>query len=87
MALGASRFAVVKVVLLEGVRPIGWGVLVGALAGGLLTRSMESLLVDVRASYVSLAVAALVLVCSTLAGMVAVARLTRVNPQDVLRAE
>ena len=89
MALGASRTAVLKLVLKQGVALVAVGLILG-LAGALAaTRSLSALLFGVRltnpASYI--AVAALMLCVGLLASYFPARRATQVDPMVALRDE
>jgi predicted permease len=89
MALGASRTAVLTLVLKQGVALVGVGLILG-LAGALAaTRSLSALLFGVRltnpASYIG--VAALMLCVGLLASYFPARRATQVDPMVALRDE
>lgn len=89
MALGARRANVSRMVLRQGLRPTGAGVIVGlalAVYGGGL---MEALLYDVRPNdpLVLSGVVVLVLLVATSATVIPARRATRVDPTEALRAE
>ncbi len=89
MALGANRADVVETVLLDGLRPVLFGVLLG-LGGALaLSRIFSSLLFNVTATDPSIfLLAALVLtVVATAACLGPARRATQVDPMIALRAE
>ena len=89
MALGARRQDVVRLVLMQGVRPALVGVGVGAVAALLLTRLMDSLLYGIRATdaptYAGVAI--LLLAVEMVATYIPARRAASVNPMEALRAE
>ena len=89
MALGATGTRVVETVLLDGLRPVLFGVLTG-LAGALaLSRILASLLFNVAATDPAtfLASAALLTAVATAACLGPARRATRVDPMIALRSE
>jgi predicted permease len=89
MALGASAGQVRRMVLANGLRPVGWGLLLGLAAALVLTRFLESLLFGVPATDPAtyLAVAAGLGVVGVAASLVPAWSATRVDPMESLRAE
>jgi putative ABC transport system permease protein len=89
VAMGASRGDVLRMVMGQGLRLAGAGLLVGLLASLALTRLLSSLLFGVSPYDVpTLSIVVLVLLATALlASFVPAFRATRVNPLDALRYE
>ena len=89
MALGASRENVLRLVIGQGARLAGLGILVGLVGAALITRVIESLLYNVSAlDVVSFASTALFLALVALAASYLPARrATAVDPLEALRSE
>jgi len=89
MALGASAGRVVRLVLGQSTLLALWGVLIGLVAGVLLTRLMASLLYGVGAfdPWTLLGVSALMMAVALLASALPAWRATRVDPSQALRSE
>lgn len=89
MALGAQTSQVSRLVLLEGMRPVVAGLVVGIAGALALSRLLEALLFEVRPSNpIVLASVALVLgAAATVACLVPARRATRVDPAIALRYE
>lgn len=89
MALGARRQDVVRLVLMQGVRPALVGVAVGAVGAVLLTRLMASLLYGIRATdpLTYAGVAILLLAVELVATYIPARRAASVNPMEALRTE
>jgi putative ABC transport system permease protein len=89
MALGATQSEVFRLVAGDGLRVTALGVLLGALGALVATRSLTSLLFDVRPqdplTFVGTAV--VLLVVSALASFVPARRATQVDPIVALRSE
>ncbi|MGH9476153.1 MAG: ABC transporter permease [Terriglobales bacterium] len=89
LALGADAGALLRLVLSQGLRLAGWGILAGVILAALLTRSMTALLYGMSpadpVSYI--AAAALLLVVTALASLVPALRAARVDPLRALRQE
>jgi putative ABC transport system permease protein len=89
MALGAGRHAVLRMVLVQGMRLLGLGVVVGLAGALVLTRLMGDLLVGVTASDpLTFATIALLLVRIAVAACyIPVRRAMQVDPMIALRHE
>jgi predicted permease len=86
-ALGADRRSIVSLVLLQGLRTAGLGLVIGLAAAIVLTRYLESLLFGVQARdlAVFLAVTMLLLAVAVLACCVPARRATKIDPMEALR--
>jgi predicted permease len=89
LALGATRPAVVRLVIADGMRPAVAGVAIGLAAALAVTRYIESLLfgVDPRNPATFVLVAAVLSTVALLATLLPARRATRVEPIEALRAE
>jgi putative ABC transport system permease protein len=89
VALGASAHDVERLVVRQGMTPVGIGVLVGLIAALAATRVMQSLLYGVRPTDpITLASVTVVLaVIAFLASWIPARRATRVDPMVALRSE
>jgi ABC-type antimicrobial peptide transport system permease subunit len=89
LALGADRRRVRRMVLAEGVAVAGAGVVLGAGAALLASRTLGQLLYEVEPSDPStlLGTATLFLLIAAAACLVPAIRATRVDPVEVLKAE
>jgi ABC-type antimicrobial peptide transport system permease subunit len=89
MALGAQRFEIMRVMLLNGLRLTGVGVILGIFAGGLCAQLIRSLLFGVQAlDVVVYGVATLaVLMIAGAACTYPASRAARVDPLTALRCE
>ncbi len=88
MALGAERNAIVRMILSEGLRLVGSGILLGILASWALNRYISALLYGVRPDPLLFAATALVLLPAALLAMyIPVRRASRVDPMTALRYE
>jgi putative ABC transport system permease protein len=89
MALGAEISDVLRMVLLEGLRPTFIGVAIGTVAAVSLSRVLATLIYGVKATDVStyVAVAAILTGVSLVASIMPVYRATRVDPVRTLRDE
>jgi predicted permease len=86
-ALGADRRAILRLVLGQGLRTAGLGVLIGLAGAIALTRYLESLLFGVqsRDPTVFVVVTALLLSVAVLASYIPARRATRIDPMVALR--
>jgi putative ABC transport system permease protein len=89
MALGASNADVVRMVLVDGLKPILVGVLLGLAAALALSRVVSSLIYGVRATdpLTFAAVAILLLIVGIFATILPAYRATRIEPVRILREE
>jgi putative ABC transport system permease protein len=89
MALGADRFAVLRLVLRQSIATTMLGIVLGLAGAAAVTRSLESLLFGLgaldRATYGGVAV--LFVSVATLAAFIPARRATRIDPTTALRAE
>jgi putative ABC transport system permease protein len=89
LALGASRSDVLKLVLWQGLKLAGGGVLLGAVGAAALAQLMKALLFNVSASdpLTFVGVAVLLVAVAALACYVPARRATKVDPMIALRYE
>lgn len=89
LALGASRVRVVRMVLGDGLRLVMTGVVIGTLAAFALTRLLESLLYEVKATDpATFAIASLALMGAAIAACIVPARgASRLDPVETIRAD
>jgi putative ABC transport system permease protein len=89
MALGASSTQVVRLVLWQGFLPVAAGLIAGIAAAFLLTRTLSSLLFQVRPADLSsyVAVAVVLPAILILASYFPARRATRIDPLAALRSE
>jgi predicted permease len=89
IALGASSQDVLRLVLREGMRPVLAGIVVGIAGGLALTRTIQSLLFQVRPDdpLTLVSVVALLAAVSLLACWIPARKATRVDPLTALRYE
>jgi ABC-type antimicrobial peptide transport system permease subunit len=89
MALGASSRDVLRLVLSEGLRPVLAGIAVGIAGGLALTRTMQSLLFQVRPDdpLTLFSVVLLLAAVSLLACWLPARKATRIDPLTALRYE
>jgi predicted permease len=89
MALGARANDVVRMIVVQGLRPAGLGLVIGLAAALALGRTVESLVYGIRASDPATlaAVSALLLSIAALAAFVPARRAARVDPIVALRTE
>jgi putative ABC transport system permease protein len=87
MALGARAGDVVAMLLLQSLKPIATGVLLGVAGGFGLSRALNSMLWDMTSvdPVVLGGIAALMLAVALVAAWVPVHRVTRIDPQHALR--
>jgi len=89
LALGAQTTDVLRLVLTQGARLVGAGLIAGAIVAALSTRLFVSLMFGVSAldPIVYLAMAVLLAVIALAASYVPALRATRVDPIEALRSE
>jgi ABC-type antimicrobial peptide transport system permease subunit len=89
VALGAHRSNIIDLVVGDGLRVIGIGVLIGIGASLLLGRLIQSLLFGIDAQDISVHLLAsiVLVVVGSVACLVPAWRASRVNPVDALRAD
>jgi putative ABC transport system permease protein len=89
MALGADSFRVLRLAIYEGMQPVVLGAIIGVAGAFVATRSMESLLYDVKPSdpLTLSAVTSALLLVGLLANLVPALRASRLNPVTALRHE
>ena len=89
MALGAQRAAVLRMVLGEGARLAGAGLLIGVVAAIPATRAIASLLYGIRPTdpLTFLAVALVLLAVALAASFIPAHRATRIDPMQALRCD
>jgi putative ABC transport system permease protein len=89
MALGASRSAVLRMILTQGGKLAAAGVIIGLAASFVLTRSMEAMLFGVSASdpFTFIAVATLLTAVALAACYIPARRAMKVDPMVALRHE
>jgi ABC-type antimicrobial peptide transport system permease subunit len=89
MALGANRAAVLRLMLGQGMRAVGFGILAGVGGAVLLSRVLNASLFGISATdLTSYGVACLVLVATAgIAALIPARRASLVNPMEALRTE
>jgi putative ABC transport system permease protein len=87
MALGAQRSDVLKMTVMQGLKLVGIGLVIGMAAAFVLTRVMASLLFGISATdpVTFLTIALLLLAVAALASYIPALRATRVDPMVALR--
>jgi putative ABC transport system permease protein len=89
IALGAPRPQVVGLILLQGLRPALFGVVLGLFGAWAASRSLESLLFEVDRTdpFVYAGVAAVLLAVVLVACLIPAREASRVDPVEALRTE
>ncbi len=89
MALGAQRSDVLRMTVLQGLRLVGFGLIVGLAGALLLTRLMASLLFGISATdpVTFLGISIVLLAVALFASFIPALRATRVDPMVALRAQ
>ena len=89
MALGAQREQVLRLMLVDGLRPALYGLLVGLAAGAAAVRLIQSMLYETRPldPAILASVAATLLLVAALACIVPAWRASRIDPMQALRME
>jgi ABC-type antimicrobial peptide transport system permease subunit len=89
IALGASPMHVIGMVLRQGLRPAGAGILAGLAIEGAIVRVLQSLLFEVKPldAQVFSGVAVLPMTIAALACAIPARRATRIDPAAALRTE
>ena len=89
MALGAARLDVVRLIVVEGLKPTLAGLLIGLVGAAALGRVLSTLVFGVtpRDAATFAAVSGVVIVVSLLSCLLPAYRATRVDPLQALRAE
>jgi putative ABC transport system permease protein len=87
MALGAQRTDVLKMTVMQGLKLVAVGLVIGMAAAFVLTRVMASLLFGISATdpVTFLTIALLLLAVAALASYIPALRATRVDPMIALR--
>jgi predicted permease len=89
MALGAQREQVLRLILVDGLRPALYGLLLGLAAGAAAVRFIQSMLYETRPldPAIFAAVAATLLLVAALACLAPAWRASRIDPMQALRME
>lgn len=89
VALGATAPRILAMTIAEGLRPVMAGILIGAIAAFALSRSVVSLLYEVKPfdALTYVAVAMLLFLAAVAACFIPGHRATRIDPAVALRAE
>jgi putative ABC transport system permease protein len=89
MALGAQRSEVLRMTVMQGLKLVGLGLVIGLIAAFLLTRVMASLLFGISATdpLTFLGISIVLLAVAILASFIPALRATKVDPMIALRAQ
>jgi len=89
IALGASRYSVLRLFLLQSLAVLSFGAVIGSLTSFYSTRLFQSLLYKVNAIdiQVTLFILCLLLIVGMLACLFPATRATRIEPEAVMRSE
>ena len=89
MALGATRAAVLRLVLGQGMRAVGFGVLAGIAGAFLVSRLLSASLFGISANDLGSYAGAAILLATTaaVAALIPARRASQVNPMEALRTE
>jgi ABC-type antimicrobial peptide transport system permease subunit len=89
MALGAQRSEVLRLVLIDGIRPVAFGLVLGLTGGAVAGMLIKSILYGTRPldPGVFLAMAASLLLTAVIASAVPALRACRIEPVQALRLE
>ncbi|MBA3652390.1 MAG: FtsX-like permease family protein, partial [Chthoniobacterales bacterium] len=89
MALGAQRSEVLRMTVMQGLKLVGLGLVIGLVAAFLLTRVMASLLFGISATdpLTFLGISIVLLAVASLASFIPALRATKVDPMVALRAQ
>ena len=89
MALGAQRRDVLKMTVKQGLKLVGFGLLIGLVAAFVLTRVMASLLFGISATdpVTFISISLVLIAVAILANLIPAMRATRVDPMIALRAQ
>ena len=89
MALGAQRADVLKMTVKQGLKLVGFGLVIGLAAAFILTRVMASLLFGISATdpVTFISISLVLLAVAILANLIPALRATRVDPMIALRAQ
>ena len=89
IALGAKRGDVLKMTVKQGLRLVGFGLIIGLGAAFILTRVMATLLFGISATdpLTFLSISLVLLAVAMLASYIPALRATRVDPMIALRAQ
>ncbi len=89
MALGAQRSEVLRMTVMQGLKLVGLGLVIGLVAAFLLTRVMASLLFGISATdpLIFFGISIVLLAVAILASFIPALRATKVDPMIALRAQ
>jgi putative ABC transport system permease protein len=89
MALGAQRSDVLRMTVIQGLRLVAFGLVIGLVAAFILTRVMASLLFGISATdpLTFISISLVLLMVAILASYIPALRATRVDPMVALRAQ